>query len=91
MIELIDQSNPDKLIFHCDRCGRTFAQATRAGLDLHMPGPWTPQTLSQMQKAQIPPCEPLAGARPVVAAAPEAEAQKPKRKYTKRAKEVESS
>jgi hypothetical protein len=75
MIELIDQSNPDKLVFHCDRCGRNIEQPNWTALDLHIPGPWTPGMLTAMKKARIPLCEPLP---PRVAPTPEPVVETPR-------------
>ncbi len=55
MIELIDQSNPEKLVFRCSLCNRTFTQRDHAQLDLHRP-----EVGAAAAKLGIPPCQPLA-------------------------------
>ena len=68
MIELIDQSEPDKLKFRCDLCGRVFVQPNHSRLDLH-----NARAGDEAAKLGIPPCIP-----PAVKAEPAAPKAEPK-------------
>lgn len=64
MITLVDQSDMEKLKFHCDVCNQTFVQPSRYFLDLH-----TSYANPEAQKRGVPICQPVPVA-PVVAKAP---------------------
>lgn len=55
MITLVDQSESEKLKFHCDVCNQIFVQPSRYFLDLH-----TPYPNPEAQKRGVPICQAVA-------------------------------